>query len=283
MKLTAYIRLMRLDKPIGIILLWLPTACGLWLANHGVPPVLLVTYFLLGTISMRAAGCVINDIADRHIDKHVQRTFARPLTSGQLSLMGAFIALFLLLLVALTIAIQLPKLCFYYAFIGFLITIIYPFCKRFTHSPQLVLGIAFSMGIPMAYAACGAAPDQAMVILLLLNFFWTVAYDTMYAMVDRDDDLQIGVKSTAVLLGNFDRMAIGILLSCCHALWLYLGWLLNFPIIFYGCWLLAILVLLKQQQLVNTRHSLACFKAFQLSMYYGLVMWFAVIVGFLIR
>jgi 4-hydroxybenzoate polyprenyltransferase len=273
MKWDAYWRLMRFNKPVGILLLWWPTAWALWLANNGLPNLQVLCLFLLGTIIMRAAGCVTNDIADRHIDRHVDRTKLRPLTSGEVSLTEAFLLLFLLLVVALVIVIQLPKECFYLSLIALVITFLYPLCKRFIQAPQLVLGLAFSMGIPMAYSASGAPLDGQFWGLFLINFIWIVAYDTMYAMTDKVDDLKIGVKSTAIYFGSYDRLMISMLLLIMHCLWLSLAMFYEYSVSFYVFWLIGAGILGYQSMLVYTRQPQECFKAFMMSVYYGMVMW----------
>jgi 4-hydroxybenzoate polyprenyltransferase len=273
MKGKAYYRLMRFHKPVGILLLWLPTAWALWLANKGAPPAGLFVYFLLGTIVMRAAGCVVNDIADRHVDRHVHRTRARPLTTGEVSLPEAFIIVFTLLLMALFIVVQLPMVCFYYALAALVITVIYPFCKRFFDAPQLVLGLAFSMGIPMAYAASGLLINSTMVLLFILNFCWIVSYDTMYAMVDREDDLRIGVKSTAILFAPYERSIILILQLLFHSLWLLIAIKDQPSLWFYVIWFLALMVLAYQQWLIRSFDTKGYFRAFSSNVIYGLLMW----------
>lgn len=279
MKWNAYWRLMRFNKPVGILLLWFPTAWALWLANRGAPPLWLFTLFLSGTVLMRAAGCVVNDIADRNIDKYVVRTRLRPLTSGEISLKEALMVLFILLLAAFILLISLPWNCWYLAIIALFISILYPFCKRFLSAPQLVLGFAFSMGIPMAYVASGTSLNSECALLFVLNFFWIVAYDTMYAMTDKEDDLRIGVKSTAIYFANYDRLIIGLLQCVLHGLWLY--WARNYDVMsvsFYTCWAAAGAVLAYQQQLIRDRKPEACFRAFYVSIYYGAFMWLAMIV-----
>ncbi|WP_133127436.1 4-hydroxybenzoate octaprenyltransferase [Legionella nagasakiensis] len=279
MKLSAYLRLMRFHKPVGIFLLWFPIAWALWLANQGTPPLVLLIYFMLGTILMRAAGCVVNDIADRNIDRHVKRTQLRPLTNNEVSLSEALVIFILSLLAAFVIVMQLPRTCFYYALLALAITIIYPFCKRFIYVPQLVLGIAFSIGIPMVYNASMKMPNTEMAILLLINFLWIVSYDTMYAMVDREDDLRIGVKSTAVLFAQYDCLIILLLQACLHVLWLGLAFVHHFSLLFYGVWGIAALILMHQQKLVSSRDIEACFKAFSTNIWYGATMWVAIIVA----
>ena len=269
---------MRFDKPVGIVLLWLPTAWALWIANEGMPPFSLMIYFLLGTVFMRAAGCIINDIADRDIDKHVRRTRLRPLTTGEISLFQAFILLFTLLVAALLVLIHLPLACFYYAIPALLVTVLYPFCKRFLQAPQLVLGVAFSMGIPMAYIASGVLPNVTMLLLFTLNFAWIVAYDTMYAMADREDDLRIGVQSTAVLFAQFDCSIVLLLQIFFHGLWLLLAYIQHYSLGFYSLWFVAAGILLYQQRLITSRDANLCLRAFSTNSWYGLLMWLALII-----
>ena len=276
---SAYCRLLRLNKPIGILLLWYPTAWALWFANDGFPPLRLFMVFLMGTLIMRSAGCLINDIADRHIDKHVARTQSRPLTSGEVSLTEAFALLFVLLCLALLLLLSLPRACFYWAFAALIITFIYPFCKRFINAPQMVLGLAFSMGIPMAYVASGVALNQSLVLLFLINFVWIIASDTMYAMSDKEDDLKIGVRSTAIYFAQYDRPIIGTLLFMLHVLWLFWALISNVACSFYVLWSLSAFVLIHQQKLIRYRIPQQCFQAFLNSSYYGLLMWLAVVVA----
>ena len=279
MKWNAYWRLMRFDKPVGILLLWFPTAWALWLANKGTPPLKLLILFLSGTVLMRAAGCVMNDIADRNIDKHVARTQSRPLTAGEVGLSEAFCLLGSILFVALLILLVLPWDCFYLGCIALFISFLYPFCKRFLSAPQLILGLAFSMGIPMAYVASHVPLNSECGLLFLINFAWIVAYDTMYAMTDKADDLRIGVNSTAIYFGQYDRVIIGVLQCIFHGLWLY--WALKNHVneLFYLFWLFATLILLCQQKMIQKRVPEYCFRAFIYSVYYGALMWVSVVVG----
>lgn len=279
MTIVPYLRLMRFNKPAGIMLLWAPTAWALWLGAEGTPPLTLLFYFLSGTVIMRAAGCVMNDIADRHIDLHVQRTRERPLTSGQLTLNQAVGCLLVLLCLAFMILLQLPYACFYYALLALGLTGVYPFCKRVIACPQLVLGLAFSMGIPMAFAALHRPPDGIMALLFLINFAWIVAYDTQYAMVDRKDDLRIGVKSTAILFAQWDTWIIAMLQVFLQCLWLSLAMVSAMPAAFYGCWLIGAGLLWYQQWLIADRQEAACFQAFQVNSLYGLVLWLGLILA----
>jgi 4-hydroxybenzoate polyprenyltransferase len=207
-KIKNILLLMRFHKPIGILLLLWPTLWALWLAAGTTPDCFVLMVFISGVIVMRAAGCVINDIADRRIDKFVTRTRARPLAAGTLSVKTALVIFVLLMLAALVLLLQLNHLTIYLGFIGALIAVIYPFMKRFTHLPQLGLGAAFSWGVPMAFAALTNTVPAKAWLLFCTALLWPVIYDTMYAITDRSDDLAIGVKSTAVLFGKYDALII---------------------------------------------------------------------------
>ncbi len=273
MNWKAYLRLTRFHKPVGILLLWAPTAWSLWIANHGHPCAKLVIIFFLGTCVMRAAGCVLNDLADRNIDLYVKRTATRPLTSGEISVVEALGVLFFFLIFALILLLQLPFTCIPYAIAALLVTVIYPFCKRFMKAPQLVLGIAFSMGIPMAYVASGVLFDGAFYSLFLINFLWIIAYDTQYAMVDRDDDRRIGVKSTAIFLGRYDKFTINLLLAVMHLFWLMLAIQCQCNPYFFIAWFLGLAIIIAQYRLISNRLPEECLQAFLLNAWYGMVMW----------
>lgn len=280
MNWKAYLQLMRFHKPIGIFLLWWPTAWSLWLANQGNPPLKLILLFFLGVVCMRAAGCIINDIADRNIDLLVERTKNRPLTSGEVGLVEGLLLLFFLLLLALIILIQLPQSCMYYAVIALLITSLYPFCKRFFSSPQLVLGIAFSMSIPMVAVASQKDMEKEILLLWVINFFWIIAYDTQYAMADREDDLRIGIKSTAVLFGEHARRMITVVQLLFHLCWIPLGLHFNAEG-FWLCWLACVCLLLYQYYLLGLQTSRAYLRAFYSNNFYGLLMWIGIVWWFL--
>jgi len=223
-RLFLYVRLARLDRPIGWLLLMWPTLWAVWIAGGGQPQVQVVVVFVTGVIVMRAAGCVINDYFDRAFDPHVQRTRNRPLAMGDVSTREALILFAALMMVALGLLLTLNRQAIVLGFIGAAIAISYPLFKRFTHLPQLFLGIAFSWGIPMAFAAqTGRVPALAW-WLLCANLLWTVAYDTMYAMADRPDDLKIGVKSTAILFGRYDLLANAVLQALALAVLGIIGW-----------------------------------------------------------
>ena len=211
-KFVACLRLIRFDKPIGTTLLLWPTLWALWIANQGVPPLSLLLVFVLGTFLMRSAGCALNDIADRHLDGAVERTRTRPLVTGAVSAGEAQVLAATLAAIAFTLVVLFTNtLTILLSFGGAALAATYPYMKRYTHLPQVVLGAAFSWGIPMAFAASNGALPAELWLLYLANVLWTVAYDTQYAMVDREDDLEVGIKSTAILFGSMDRVLIAVL------------------------------------------------------------------------
>lgn len=272
-KLTAYIQLARLDRPIGTFLLLWPTLWALWLAGNGHPDPDIVIIIVAGTFVMRAAGCVLNDYADRDFDPHVERTRSRPLAAGTLTTSEAIMLLFLLLAVALALVLQLNHLAVYTSFFALGIAMLYPFTKRFTNLPQFILGIAFSMGIPISYAALtNTIPAEAW-YLFAANFCWIVAYDTYYAMADRKDDLQIGVKSTAILFGSADRLVIGILQVMALIILAYIGWLRSFSWHFYLGLAGAASFALYQQSITRNRDPQKCFQAFLNNNWFGAVIY----------
>ncbi len=279
---NAYWRLMRFDRPIGILLLLWPTWWALLLAGSGRPTLKNALIFTAGVVLMRAAGCVMNDMADRDLDQHVERTRERPLASGELQLreaLGLFLALMLIafLLVLLTNALTLKL-----ALAGAVLASTYPFFKRFTHLPQVVLGIAFGWGIPMAFAAqTGAVPAVAW-WLLTINAVWSVIYDTQYAMVDRDDDLAVGIKSTAILFGRYDVPVIAVLMAVMLSLLAAVGWQLGLGWPWYGALAVTAALFGRQLYLIRERGRAECFQAFLnnnwvgISLFLGLLLHFAV-------
>lgn len=279
-KPVAYIKLMRFDKPIGTFLLWAPTAWALWCANKGMPSIHLLIIFLLGTITARAAGCVINDITDRNIDGHVSRTKLRPIASGEIGLKQAIFIFILLIAIALYIVLQLPISCFYLACLALIIMIVYPFCKRFFVAPQLVLGVAFSLGIPMAYLASGVSVDKTTWLLMILNFLWIVAYDTLYAMSDKKDDLRIGVLSTAILFGDNSRLIVTILQIVLHFIWLHIAEDMHLKAYFYIFWLIGAANLVYQQKLILKNNEKSYLQGFLINGWYGLILWCGLMLSF---
>ncbi|MCK7550489.1 4-hydroxybenzoate octaprenyltransferase [Marinobacter goseongensis] len=262
-RLADYAKLLRLDRPIGSLLLLWPTYWALWLASDGFPGIGNLIIFTVGVFLMRAAGCAINDFADRDVDRHVKRTRDRPLTSGRIAAWEA-VALFLgLALVAfLMVVLFTNPLTLYLSFGGVVLAFIYPFMKRYTHLPQLFLGAAFSWAIPMAWAAEANELTQLTWLLFTANVLWTVAYDTFYAMVDRDDDLRIGVKSTAILFGDADLAIIGFLQGLVVVILIMVGNQADLGII-YNLGVLAMAGLfIYQQYLACLREREGCFRAF---------------------
>jgi 4-hydroxybenzoate polyprenyltransferase len=270
-------RLMRFDKPIGIFLLWYPTAWALWIAYQGMPPLKILVLFLVGTIIMRAAGCVINDFFDRDFDKHVSRTRSRPLTQGEVKVAEALLLFIFLLCMALGVLWNLPKACWPYAAIGVFVIGIYPLCKRYIHAPQLVLGVAFSIGIWMAFATRGIFWSNALIILTFLNLLWVVAYDTMYAMADKPDDLRLNLHSTAIYFGAYDNLIVGALQTLMHLIWFIWSFSLQLGPYFYFFWAAGASVLGWQQWLIKNKTADNCMRAFFANHYYGALMWMGLI------
>lgn len=280
-KLLAFHRLMRTDKPIGALLLLWPTLWALWVATPGVPPLWILLVFVAGVWLMRAAGCVVNDYADRKFDGHVKRTANRPLPSGAVTeneARGLFIIL-VLLAFALVLTLNLMTILLSVAALG--LAWIYPFMKRYTHLPQVVLGAAFGWSIPMAFAAVSESVPLSCWIMFFANILWAVAYDTEYAMVDRDDDVKIGIKSTAILFGRHDKLIIGILQVLVMAMMAAVGWLNGLGWIYYATVLIAGALFAYQQVLIAGRERDACFKAFLNNNYVGLVLFLGLAVSYL--
>jgi len=280
-KRQAFIQLMRADKPIGTLLLLWPTLWALWVAAKGLPSLSTLIVFCLGVFIMRSAGCVINDFADRKVDGFVERTKNRPLPSGRATSKEAiylFIALaltaFLLVLTQNTLTIQL-------SFIGLLLAFIYPFMKRFTNLPQFVLGLAFSWSIPMAYAAQANQLDYVIWLLFIANLTWTVAYDTMYGMVDKEDDLKIGIKSTAILFGQCDKIIIAGLQLTTLLLLLTVGILEGLNGFYYAALIVAAGLFIQQQKYIKNRLRANCFKAFLDNNHVGIVIFVGLFLAYL--
>ena len=279
-RLFLYVRLARLDRPIGWLLLMWPTLWAVWIAGGGQPQVQIVVVFVTGVIVMRAAGCVINDYFDRAFDPHVQRTRNRPLAMGDVSTREALILFAALMMVALGLLLTLNRQAIVLGFIGAAIAISYPLFKRFTHLPQLFLGIAFSWGIPMAFAAqTGRVPALAW-WLLCANLLWTVAYDTMYAMADRPDDLKIGVKSTAILFGRYDLLANAVLQALALAVLGIIGWGLHLSGWYYLGLVGAAVTAGYQYRLCRGRDRGMCLKAFINDTWFGACVFAGLVVSF---
>ncbi|MBO6849054.1 MAG: 4-hydroxybenzoate octaprenyltransferase [Marinobacter sp.] len=282
-RLADYAKLLRLDRPIGSLLLLWPTYWALWLASAGFPGIGNLIIFTLGVFLMRAAGCAINDFADRDVDRHVKRTKDRPLTSGRIAAWEA-VALFLgLALVAfLMVVLFTNPLTLYLSFGGVVLAFIYPFMKRYTHLPQLFLGAAFSWAIPMAWAAEANELTQLTWLLFTANVLWTVAYDTFYAMVDRDDDLRIGVKSTAILFGDADLAIIGFLQGLVVVILIMVGNQADLGIIYYLGILAMAGLFIYQQYLARLRERAGCFRAFLNNNWAGFAVFAGLVVDLLI-
>jgi len=282
-RLNVYERLMRLDKPIGILLLLWPTLWGVWISAAGHPDWAILWVFVIGTVLMRSAGCVINDYADREFDPHVERTRHRPLAAGMVQPWEALVLAAALALVAFVMILWLNALTIQLALVAALLAASYPFTKRFLPIPQAYLGIAFGFGIPMAFAAqTGAVPAVAWV-MLAANVFWSIAYDTEYAMVDRPDDLRIGIKSAAILFGRHDVRAVmlshGVFLSIMAAvgLWSQLG------LVYYLGLTAALGLILYQFTLIRGRDRGLCFKAFLHNNWVGAAVFVGVALDYLVH
>ncbi len=279
-KLSLYLQLIRWNRPAGWLLLLWPTLSALWVASHGFPGWHLLTVFTLGTFLMRSAGCCLNDVADRDFDRHVKRTVNRPVTSGALSSrqalgLGALLALLAFGLVLTTNAVTIA-----WSFAALAVTLVYPYAKRYVSMPQAVLGVAFSFGIPMAFAAVQSRVPLLAWVLLLGNLFWVLAYDTEYAMVDRDDDLLIGMKTSAITLGRFDVAAVMLF---------YLVFLSIWAIVLVGrmpsaIYLIAIglasLQALWHGWLIRKRERDGCFQAFRLNHWLGFTVFAGVFLSY---
>ena len=283
-KLDLYERLMRLDKPIGILLLLWPTLWALWLSALGRPNWSVVWIFIMGTVLMRSAGCVINDYADRDFDKHVERTRERPLTAGKVTAREALwlFAALCLLSFGLVLALGMPLVTWLSVPAVFLAAS-YPFTKRFFAIPQAYLGIAFGFGIPMAYAAhLGSVPAEAW-WLLLANVFWAMAYDTEYAMVDREDDLRIGIKTSAITFGRFDVAAVMLCYAATLAIIGGIGYSLHLGGAFYAGLAVAAGIMGVHYTWIRGRERMPCFKAFLHNNWVGAAIFAGIVVDFLIR
>lgn len=274
-RLATYLELMRLDRPVGTLLLLWPTLAALWLAADGMPPWHLVAVFSVGTFVMRSAGCVINDYADRGWDRHVERTQERPLTTGRVSEREALGLFAGLVVVAAVLLVFLNPLTRMLAVVGLALAVVYPFMKRWTYLPQVVLGAAFSWAAVMAYAAVlDHVPAEAW-LLFVGSLLWIVAYDTQYAMVDRDDDLQVGIKSTAILFGAADRFMVGLLQTSAVLTLALLGDQLQLGTFYHLGLAVAAAVFVYQQYLMRDRSRPGCFRAFRSNTWVG----FAFFVG----
>lgn len=282
-RVKLYARLIRLDKPIGILLLLWPTLTGLWIANRGVPEWSLLLIFVGGTVLMRSAGCALNDIADRHIDGHVERTQGRPLAAGQVSVKEAVLIALVLTALAYGLIARQNILTQQLSVIAFILAASYPYFKRFFSLPQAYLGIAFGFGIPMGFAATLNEVPVVAWYLCGANIFWTLAYDTQYAMVDKVDDLKIGIKTSAITFGRFDVLAV---MGCytIYILWLFLiGQHVGFGWVYQLGLLGAILCALYHLILIRGRDRAQCFKAFLHNHWLGLSVFLGTALDFVVH
>lgn len=270
-KLDAYERLMRLDKPIGILLLLWPTLWALWIASSGKPDWIVVLVFVTGTVLMRSAGCVMNDIADRQYDGLVERTKNRPLATGEVIVKEAYLLAAGLILLAFWLVLLFNKTTILLSLAALFLAVSYPFTKRFLAIPQAYLGIAFGFGIPMAFAAVNDYIPPVAWALLLANMFWAIAYDTEYAMVDRDDDLKIGIKSSALFFGKYDVLAVMLCYAAMLGLLAYIGqYLLGFGFYYYLSLAIAFALVTLQYIAIKKRVKADCFNAFLQNNWIGL-------------
>ncbi len=280
-RLGHYGKLMRLDKPIGILLLLWPTLWGLWLAADGLPDLFILTVFVLGTVLMRSAGCVINDYADRNIDPHVVRTKNRPLATKAVSTKEALLLSAGLSLCAFLLILPLNQLTLELAVFALFLAASYPFTKRFFAMPQAYLGIAFSFGIPMAFAAQTGELPLIVWLLMAANLLWVIAYDTEYAMVDRDDDLKIGIKTSAITFGHFDVMGI----MLCHAgflsIMIGIGLMQKLGFAYYVGLIAASGLIIYQYRLIRERDPVLCFRAFLHNNWVGAVVFAGIMLSYL--
>lgn len=282
-RLLEYARLMRLHKPIGIFLLLWPTLWALWIAGEGSPDPLVVLVFVAGVVVMRSAGCVINDYADRDFDPHVARTRDRPIAAGRVKPREALVLFALLCLVALGLVSLMNSLTIWLSLAGAALAVSYPFLKRYTHLPQVYLGAAFGWAVPMAFAAqTGAVPRLAW-LLFVANVLWATAYDTMYGMVDREDDLRIGVKSTAILFGDADRVIIAIIQAVLLLALVLTGQAAELGVYYYFGLFLAATLVVYQQYLIRDREPAACFKAFLNNNWFGAAVFGGIVLDYLAR
>ncbi|MEM7292277.1 MAG: 4-hydroxybenzoate octaprenyltransferase [Pseudomonadota bacterium] len=274
-RLIHYAILVRLDRPIGIYLLLWPCWWALWIASEGFPNLWILLVFTLGTIFMRSAGCAINDYADRNIDGQVERTRARPLATGAVSPKEALGVFAVLCAVSFLLVLTTNRLTVYFSFVGVVLAVIYPFAKRYTYLPQVVLGAAFGWAIPMAYTAVTGGTDKNTWLLYIIAILWAVAYDTLYSMADREDDLKLGVKSTAILFGEADVAIVAFIQAVVLGGLLLIGSALEMSTWFYLGWVVAVLLAIYQIFMVADRHPAHCIRGFLNNHYLGM----AVFVG----
>jgi len=275
-----YLRLMRADRPIGTLLLLWPTLWALWIAAEGVPDGLVLTVFVLGVFLMRSAGCVINDFADRNIDPHVKRTHDRPIAAGRVSPREALVLFVVLCAIAFALVLLMNRLTVLLSFVAVGLAAAYPFMKRYTYLPQVVLGAAFGWAIPMAFAAQTGAVPQVAWLVFVAKVLWSTAYDTMYAMVDRDDDVRIGVKSTAILFGDLDRTLIAVIQGVVLFALVLLGQRLELHLPYYAGLAVAAGLAGHQQYLIRRRERERCLEAFLNNNWFGAAVFAGIVLDY---
>lgn len=280
-RLSIYVELTRFNRPIGSYLLLWPTFWALWIAADGIPDWQLLVIFTLGVFLTRSAGCVINDFADRDFDGHVKRTAQRPLATGRISSKEALMLFAALMLVAFALVLLTNPLTIMMSFGGLFLAALYPFMKRHTHLPQVVLGAAFGWSIPMAFTAVQNDIPTVAWLIYLAKLMWTIAYDTMYAMVDRDDDVKIGVKSTAILFGDLDKAIIGALQVLTLVILVLVGVQLSLSPVYYLGLAVAAVLFIYQQYLIRARERDPCFKAFLNNHYAGLAIFVGIFLHYM--
>jgi len=281
-RIKTYAQLMRLDKPIGILLLLWPMLWGLWFAAQGLPDPRILVIFVLGTVLMRSAGCVINDYADRNIDPHVERTKNRPMAAGRVSSKEALLLAAGLSICAFLLILPLNQLTILLSVPALFLAASYPFTKRFFAMPQAYLGIAFSFGIPMAFAAQTDSLPPIIWILMLANLFWVIAYDTEYAIVDKPDDLKIGIKTSAITFGQFDVLGVMVCHACFLAIMLLIGQLQQMNLAYYAGLITASGLIAYQYTLIRQRDRALCFKAFLHNNWVGMTVFAGIALDFAI-
>ena len=280
-KFKQYLLLIRLNRPIGIFLLLWPTLWGLWIASEGFPNTKILVVFLFGVFLMRSAGCILNDIIDKDFDKFVARTQNRPLASDKLSSIEAFIVAISLIFIAFLLVLTTNTLTVQLSFVAFILAGTYPFLKRHTYLPQFFLGLTFGWSIPMAFAATTNSIPKIAWLLLIANILWVVVYDTIYAMIDREDDLKIGIKSTAILFDDADRFIIGLIQSLVLIALIVIGQQASLNIIYYFSLIIGGCLFLYQLYLIRNRDPKKCMQAFLNNNWFGLVVFIGLFINYL--